>query len=81
MRYFTVERREIVGTIVSGEGDSEGEYLVLPQDEESGASREIDYVVYELDENGVMLEVRYGLTLDEIKKEYSADKGWQNNSW
>lgn len=81
MKYFTVEKRTLVGTIVSGEVDIDGDYLVLPEDEESNAEQELDYVVYEMDESGEITDTKYGMTLDQIKEQYTAENGWQNNRW
>lgn len=81
MKYFTVEKRTLVGTIVSGEVDIDGDYLVLPEDEENDAEQELDYVVYEMDESGEITDTKYGMTLDQIKEQYTAENGWQNNRW
>ena len=81
MKYFTVEKRTLVGTIVSGEVDIDGDYLVLPEDEENNTEQELDYVVYEMDESGEITDTKYGMTLDQIKEQYTAENGWQNNHW
>lgn len=81
MRYFRVEKQLLAGEILSGEVFSDGEFAELPEMIEPQAERELGFVVYELDESGVVLDTIYGLTLDEIKKEYSADNGWQNHNW
>ena len=81
MKYFKVELRQIKGDIIAGEVDCAGEIIDLPDIIETNETHDLGYVVYELDEGGDILGTIYGLTLDEIKKEYSADNGWQNNNW
>ena len=81
MRYFKVELQQIKGDIIAGEVDCAGEIIDLPDIVETNKTNDLGYVVYELDECGYILDTIYGLTLDEIKKEYSADNGWQNNNW
>lgn len=81
MRYFQVLMETLVGDIVCGEVDIDGEYVELPDTIEPNEERELGFVVKEMDEQGVITDTIYGLTLDEIKKEYSADNGWQNNNW
>lgn len=81
MRYFKVELQHIKGDIIAGEVDCAGEIIGLPDIVETNVTQNLGYVVYELDESGDILDTIYGLTLDEIKEEYSADNGWQNNNW
>ena len=81
MRYFKVELQQIEGDIIAGEIDDIGEMIELPDIVEPNETHDLGYVVYELDEDGDILDTIYSLTLDEIKKEYSADNGWQNNNW
>ena len=81
MKYFKVELQQIKGDLMASEVDCAGEMVDLPDIVETNETHDLGYVVYELDEGGDILDTIYGLTLDEIKKEYSADNGWQNNNW
>lgn len=81
MRYFKVELQQIVGDIVEGEVDDTGEMLDLPDTIETNETHDLGYVVYELDESGVVIDTIYGYDdIEKIKEDFPADK-WQNNNW
>lgn len=80
MKYFQVLKQTLVGDIVEGEVDIDGDYTELPETAQTNEERELSYTVVEYDDSGITNTV-VGLTLDEIKEQYSADKGWQNNNW
>lgn len=81
MKYFRVERQQIVGNIVQGEVFSDGEFINLPDDIEPNETRDLGYVVYIMDEMGRTLDIVYGYTdIEQIKEDFPALE-WQNNDW
>lgn len=94
MKYFSVEKEELVGTLVAGEVYSDGEYRDLPSDTDPQETV-TGFTVTIYDEGGMIEECRFypvsintrswatneDEVLDSIKENYSADKGYQNNNW
>lgn len=80
MKYFQVVKQTLVGNIVEGDVDMDGEYLRPPTLAETDKERDLDYTVVEYDETGITRTVT-GLSLEQIKDKYSIDNGWQNNDW
>lgn len=94
MKYFTVEKEKLVGTLVTGEVYSDGEYRDLPSDtDQQETVTGFSVTIY--DNNGMIEDVRFypvslntrswatneNEVLETIKENYSADKGYQNNNW
>ena len=92
-KYFEVHKEELVGTIVSGEIYSDGDYINLPDDMEQ-RSIITGYSVYEYDEQGVRQNTEFypvatdmgtfedneDEVLSKIIKEHDPSE-WQNNNW
>lgn len=93
MKYFSVNREELVGMTTTGEIFSDGEYKDLPDDVEA-RNITMGFSVMEYNESGMIENVRFypvetdmeSLTdnsdkvLDKIKEDYSPTE-WQNNNW
>lgn len=93
MKYFQVNREELIGTLTTGEIDSDGEYTNLPDDIEQ-RNITIGFSVSEYGEDGMIENVEFypvqidteGWTtnedavLESIKNKYQPNE-WQNNNW
>ena len=94
MRYFSVKKEELSGMMKTGEIYSDNEYIDGCGDVEARTIT-VGYSVYEYDEQGMTKNVEFypvhtemeawdndeGAVLEQIKQDYSADNGWQNNNW
>lgn len=93
MKYFQVNREELIGTLTTGEIDSDGEYTNLPDDIEQ-RNITIGFSVSEYGEDGMIENVEFypvqidteswttneDEVLEQIKADYPAGE-WQNNNW
>lgn len=93
MKYFAVNREELVGMTTTGEVFSDGEYINLPDDVEARTIT-MGFSVMEYGEDGMIENVKfYGVhtdmesladdadaVLEQIKADYPAGD-WQNNNW
>ena len=93
MKYFSVNREELVGTMTTGEVYSDGEYVNLPDDVEQ-RSITMGFSVSEHGEDGMIQDVKFypvatdmesftddsDEVIEKIKADYPAPD-WQNNNW
>ena len=93
MKYFQVNKEELIGTLTTGEIYSDGEYVNLPDDIEQ-RNLTMGYSVSIYDENGMIEDVKYypvkidteswetneDEVLEKIKADFPAGE-WQNNQW
>lgn len=93
MRYFTVEKEVLRGSLLSGKIFSDGEYKEEP-DEEEIKGMTTGYNVWEYNEDGMTDRVVFykvdtdtetwtdneDEVLEKIKADYPASE-WQNNEW
>lgn len=80
MKYFRVERQQIVGDIVSGEVYADGEFVGLPDTIEPNETKVLGYVVYESNDNGIETGAKYYDDLSDIKNDHPPTE-WQNDKW
>lgn len=94
MRYFEVKKEELRGILMTARIYSDGEFID-EADETEARTLTTGYNVFEYDEQGMTKNVEFypvntdteawdndeGAVLEQIKQDYSADKGWQNNNW
>lgn len=80
MKYFTVRRSQIVGDIVEGNVGIDGEFLELPETIEQNETKDLEFVVYEYEEDGMEIDTKYYDNIDAIVEEHQPDM-WQNNEW
>lgn len=93
MKYFSVNKEELVGMMTTGEIYSDGEYKNLPDDVEA-RNITMGFSVWEYDEDGTTENVEFypvatdmgdftnneDIVLEHIKSIYTPDE-WQNNEW
>ena len=93
MKYFTVEKEKLVGTLVTGGVYSDGEYINLPSDTDLQETV-TGFTVTIYDEGGMIKECKFypvsintrdwatneDEVLEQIKSDYPAPE-WQNNNW
>lgn len=93
MKYFSVNREELVGMMTTGVIYSDGEYKDLPDDVEA-RNIVMGFSVSEYDEQGMIQTVEFypvvtdmeslednsEEVLDKIKADYPAGE-WQNHDW
>ena len=93
MKYFSVNKEELVGTMTTGEVCSDGEYSSLPDDIEA-RSITLGFSVSIYGEDGMIEDVKFypvatdtesfsdncDEVLEKIKADYPAPD-WQNNNW
>ena len=93
MRYFEVHKEVLTGTLVSGECFSDGEYINLPDDQET-AEMTTGFSVYVYDEGGIREDTIFypvstntetwenneDKVLEKIKQDFPPIE-WQNNAW
>lgn len=93
MKYFSVNKEELIGTLTTGEVLSDGDYATLPDDIEQ-RNLTMGYSVSIYDENGMIEDVKYypvkidteswetneDEVLEKIKADFPAGE-WQNNQW
>lgn len=93
MKYFSVNREELVGMMTTGAIYSDGEYKDLPDDVEARTIT-MGFSVSEYDEQGMIQTVEFypvatdmeslednsEKVLDKIKADYPAGE-WQNHDW
>ena len=94
MKSFMVNKEELVGMITTGEIFSDGEYVNLPDDVEARTIT-TGFSVSEYREDGMIERVVFypvkvdmeswttneDEVLEEIKKDYRPELGWQSNNW
>lgn len=94
MKYFAVNKEELVGMLTTGEIFSDGEHVNLPDDIEARTIT-TGYSVSEYREDGMIERVVFypvkidteawttneDKVLEEIKEDYRPELGWQNNNW
>lgn len=93
MKYFSVNKEELIGTLTTGEVFGDGEYVNLPDDIEQ-RSLTTGYSVSIYGEDGMIEDVKYyPVTIDteswvtnedEVLEKIKADfpvGEWQNNQW
>lgn len=93
MKYFSVNKEELIGTLTTGEICSDGEYVNLPDDIEQ-RTLTMGYSVSIYEENGMIEDTKYypvnidteswttneDEVLEKIKADFPAGE-WQNNNW
>jgi hypothetical protein len=93
MKYFSVNKEELVGMQTTGEIYSDGEYVNLPDDIEAKTIT-MGFSVSEYGEDGMIENVAFypvstdmesltnneDVVLEHIKSIYTPDK-WQNHQW
>ena len=93
MKYFSVNKEELVGMMTTGEVYSDGEYKNLPDDIEA-RNITMGFSVMEYGENGMIENVKFYAVktdmeslanneeevLNKIKEDYKAGE-WQNHDW
>lgn len=93
MKYFQVNKEELIGTLTTGEIYSDGEYVNLPDDIEQ-RNLTMGYSVSIYGEDGMIEDVKYypvkigteswetneDEVLEKIKVDFPAGE-WQNNQW
>ncbi len=93
MKYFSVNKEELIGTLTTGEIYSDGEYVNLPDDIEQ-RNLTMGYSVSVYGEDGMIEDVKYypvkidteswttneDEVLEKIKADFPAGE-WQNNQW
>ena len=93
MKYFSVNKEELVGMMTTGEIYSDGEYKNLPDDVEA-RNITMGFSVMEYGEDGMIENVKFyavetdmeslanneDAVLNKIKEDYKAGE-WQNHDW
>lgn len=94
MKYFSVNKEELRGSLMTAEIYSDGEYT-NEADEIEIRTLTTGYSVSEYDESGMLERVVYyplkidteswetneNEVLETIKEDYRPELGWQNNNW
>ena len=93
MKYFTVEREELRGSVMAGEVYSDGEYIDEAHEREI-RSITLGFSIWTYEEDGTTIAVDFypvhtdmgtfeddsAEVIEQIKQDYPPDK-WQNNNW
>lgn len=93
MKYFSINKEELIGMMTTGEIYSDGEYKNLPDDVEA-RNITMGFSVMQYGEDGMIQNVEFypvatdmesftnneDIVLEHIKSIYTPDK-WQNNDW
>lgn len=94
MKYFEVKKEELRGSLMSGAVYSDGDYID-EADEVEIRTLPTGFSVWEYNEQGmtdrvifypVKIDIEAWTTnedqvLEEIKRDYRPELGWQNNNW